>query len=354
MSVYSNRLSRISKKRRNPNKAQGNGLSDDSTDFYNNSNENTGLFHLGYLIQNQQTHPFSLTLQDLTNLYVVGPRAQDIYFNLLIQLCDDHRIPVLVVKGYPSEALEEQVCECPLWHLNLETDRITFNALKLSNGQHPSQQISILINLFETFAPLTSTARNLLHVIIWRTIISANKPTIQYLLNTLPFYQHHATAYQEIRRLFSALPHELLAANYDNITLSRISHLPTIISTNDSPTPTFALNLLLLKLLAQENSSLPPLFLFDPPPICSQLFHWLCTRYAKAKAPLVVYQTQENGLAKHISSSGNFILTANPEESPSLLFRHLTESEQHFLKLNDDQVAVRLRSEPITRFITIF
>ncbi len=333
---------------------QGNGLSDDSSHFNPETPSTNELIQLGYLVQNQQTHPFSLTLQDLTNLYVVGPRAQDIYFNLLIQLCDDNRIPLLIVKGYPSEGLEEQVCECPFWHLNLETDSVTFNALELGNGQHPSRQISILISLFEEFAPLSQTARNLLHVIIWRTIISATQPTIQCLRNTLPFYQHHKASCQEIRRLLEALPLDLLNANYDNIALARIHHLPTIISSNDMPTTAFALNLLLLKLLAQEGKDLPALFILDPPNLSPQLLRWLCTRYTAAKSPLVIFQTQENEISREISHTGNFILTTSLDTSASPLFQQLTESEQHFLTLNNDHVVVCLRSEPATRFITIF
>lgn len=342
------------KKGWNPQPIRGNGLSDESSPYNFESHHANGLLQLGYLVQNQRTHPFSITLQDLSNLFVVGRRAKDIYFNLLIQLCDEHRIPVIVIKGCPSEGLEEQVCECPFWHLNLEKDAITFNALNLAKGQHPSRQISILISLFEEFGPLSPTARNLFHVIIWKTIISTSKPTLEYLQNTLSFYQHHNVPYEEICGLLQAIPHQLLARNYDNITLSKLQHLPTIISTNDTPTITFAINMLILKLLANQSQNLPPLFLVDPPPLSPQLFHWLCTRYRASKSPLVIFQTQDKQVNPPLQQTGNFILTSTSDESPSTLHAQLTEQELHFLNLNNDQVAVRLRSEPATRFITIF
>jgi hypothetical protein len=333
---------------------QGNGLSDENSPSNFESHHRNGLFQLGYLVQNQHTHPFSLTFQDLSNLVVMGPRAHDIYFNLLVQLCDDHRIPVLVVKGFHSEGLEEQICECPFWHLDLETDAITFNPFDLAQGPHPSRQISILISLLEEFAPLSPTARNLFHVIIWRTILSATTPTLEYLQNTLPFYQSHNAPYYEIRRLLDAIPLNLFSANYDNLVLSKIQHLPTIISGNDAPVSTVSFNLLLLKLLAQETNNLPPLFLVDPPNLTQQLLTWLSTRYAMAKTPLVIFETQDQSTNAPLIQTGNFILTGGLDEALSPLHKQLTESELHFLNINSDQVAVRLQSEPATRFVTIF
>ena len=333
---------------------QGNGLSDENSPFNSKMHHRKGLFQLGYLVQNQYSHPFSLTFQDLSNLVVMGRKAHDIYFNLLIQLCDDYRIPVLVVKGYHAEGLEEQVCECPFWHLDLETDAITFNPFNLAQGQHPSRQISILIRLLEEFAPLSPTARNLFHVIIWRTLLSTTTPTLKYLQNTLPFYQHHNAPYYEIRRLLDAIPHNLFSANYDNLSLSKIQRLPTIISGNDAPVSTFSLNLLLLKLLAQESENLPPLFLVDPPNLSKQLLQWLSTQYALTKSPLVLFETQDQSANTPLIQTRNFILTGGLDEVLSPLHKQLTESERHFLNLNSDQVAVRLQSEPATRFITIF
>ncbi len=342
------------KKDWNPLRLKGNGLSDDNSFFDSETHVNHGLLQLGYMIQDHQTHPFSLTLQDLSNLLVVGPRAHDIYFNLLIQLCDDHRIPVLVIKGSPSEGLEEQVCECPLWHIDLEAEAITFDALSLANGRNPSQQISILIQLFERYGPLTPTARNLLHVIIWRTILMASPPTLQYLQNTLPFYEHYNAPYHEIRRLLSALPHNLLDANYDNLSLTRIQHLPTIISGNDTPNATFSINLLLLKLLAHQSETLPALFLVNTPEIAPQILEWLSARYTTSNTPFVIFENQNSTLLHSMAHTCNFILTSSIDVEPSPLLQQLTEHEQRFLQLNNDHVAVCLRSEPATRFITIF
>ncbi|MFX1318914.1 MAG: hypothetical protein ACFE9O_07180 [Promethearchaeota archaeon] len=329
-------------------------MSDESSHFNFESHHTTGLIQLGYLIQNHQTHPFSLTLQDLNNLFVVGPRAQDIYFNLLIQLHDDHRIPVIVIKGMPSEGLEEQVCEGPLWHLDLEKDGITFNALDLGHGQHTSKQVSILISLFEEFYPLSPTARNLLHVIIWKTILSAAQPSIEYLQNTLPFYHHHGAPYHEIRRLVAALPHDVLKSDYDNVALSRITHLPTIISVTDTPTSVFAMNLLLMKLIAQEENSLPPLFLVNLPALSQKVAQWLFARYRAVKSPLVFIETKVTHSNPIVNQVGNFILANGLDAVLSPLDQRLTERERHFLQLNSDHIAVRLRSEPATRFITIF
>jgi hypothetical protein len=333
---------------------QGNSLLDESSRFNSESPQSIRLIQLGYLIQDQQTHPFSLTLQDLTTLYVLGPRAKDIYFNLLIQLCDDQHIPLLVMKGYPSEELEEQVCECLLWHLDLETDSITFNALDLGYGNHLPTQISILVSLFETFALLSPAARSLLHVIIWNAIVSTSSPTMQYLQDTLPLYQHHKTSYYEIRRLFDAIPHVLFKTHYDNVALSHLNRLPTIISGNDTPTNTFTQNLLLLKLLATEWENLPPLFLVNPPPLSSTLLQWLFVRYSTAKKPLVLFETQEKDSSYSLNRTTNFILSTGLNERHSSFHQQLTKTERNFLKLNGDRVAVRLRSEPAIRFIMIF
>ncbi len=312
------------------------------------------LIQLGYLVQNHYTHPFSLTFQDLTNLFVLGTRAEDIYYNLLIQLCDDHRKSVIVFTGSNSSSYEEQVCESPFWYLDLTTDEITFNALSLGDGLHPSRQITILISLFEEFVPLSATARNLLHVIIWKTLFTTSKPSFQHLQNILPFYKHHDTAYHEIQRLLEALPHELLETNYDNLQLSRIQHLSTIISGDNLPVNQFALNMLLLKLVAEENENLPPLFLVNLPSLNTQLFQWLCARYAVAKCPLVIFDAQNNISTPSDQLTYNFIFTDSPYSDGSLPGNQLTESERSVMDKNNDFVAVRLRSEPATRIITIF
>ncbi len=312
------------------------------------------LIHLGYLVENHQTHPFSLTLQDLTNLFVVGKRAHDIYYHLLVQLCDHHHIPVKVLRDNNIEEFEDQICECPLWYLNLQTELITFNLLDLESSADPFRQILILINLFENFAPLTPSARNLLHIIFWKTILSTPNPTFQYLQNTLTLHQHYNAAYHEIWRLLEALPHDLFESNYENISLSRIHRFPMIISGSRDPKIQFAMNLLLLKLCADQGAHPPPLFLVDPPALNSQLLEWLFVRYAAAKRPLVIFDSDEIISNPLPSQTYNCIITDSTENSGSPLRHQFTENELINLHLNNDQVAVRVRSEPVTRIINIF
>ncbi|MHA2314363.1 MAG: hypothetical protein ACXACF_03640 [Candidatus Hermodarchaeia archaeon] len=329
-------------------------MSDEGTHYNPESPGTSELLHLGYLIQNQHTHPFALTFQDLTNLLVLGSRAEDIYYNLLIQLSDDKRIPVLVIKGQDSSNYEDQVCERPLWHLNLTTDAITFNTLALGQGNHPSRQITILISLFEEFAPLSPSARNLLHVILWKTLLTTANPSLTYLKTTLPFYKHHKDAYLEVRQLLDALPPELMNSNFDNISLSRIHHLPTIITGDDKPLTILKTNLLMLKLLAQHTDSMPPLFMVDPPPLNSQLLRWLCLRYADTKNPLVIFDSNEAISAPSNQHIFNYILT-HTQTVPNVSFhQQLSANEQLILQSNNDHVAVWLRSEPTTRIISIF
>ena len=329
-------------------------MSDESTNSNTESPGTNGLLHLGYLIQNQDTHPFALTFHDLTNLLVVGSRAEDIYYNLLIQLCDDKQIPVLVIKGQDSSDFEDQVCESPLWHLDVSTDAITFNTLALGQGNHPSRQITILISLFEEFAPLSPSARNLLHVIVWKTLLTSTKPSLAYLKTTLPFYQQHKEVYLEVKRLLDALPQELMDSNFDNISLSRIHYLPTIISGDDRPLATLKTNLLLLKLLAQHNGRMPPLFMVDPPPLNPQLLRWLCLRYANTKSPLVIFDSNEVISTPNSQYTFNYIFTQLDSVTDVSFHNQLSMNDQLMLERNSDHIAVQLRSEPKTRIISIF
>lgn len=332
----------------------GTDLSDESTQYNPESPESTGLLHLGYLIENQRTHPFALTLQDLTNLFVIGSRAEDIYYNLLIQLCDDKQIPVLVIKGQDSSDFEDQVCECPIWHLDVSTDAITFNMLALVQGNHPSRQITILINLFEEFAPLSPSARNLLHIIMWKTLLTSTKSSLAFLKTTLPYYKHHKEVYLEVKRLLDALPPELMDSSFDNISLSRIHYLPTIISGDDRPLTTLKTNLLLLKLLAQHNDKMPPLFMVDPPPLNPQLLQWLCLRYAKTKSPLVIFDSNESISTPNLQNTFNYIFTRIDSVANVSLHNQLSINDQLMLESNSDHIAIQLRSEPTTRIISIF
>lgn len=329
-------------------------MSDESTQYDPESPGTSGLLHLGYLIENHQTHPFALTFQDLTSLFVFGSRAEDIYYNLLIQLCDDKQIPVLVIKGQDSSHFEDQVCESPLWHLDVKTDAITFNTLALGQGNHPSRQITILIHLFEEFAPLSPRARNLLHVIIWKTLLTSTKPSLTYLKTTLPYYKHHKEVYSEVKRLLDVLPPELMDSNFDNISLSRIHYLPTIISGDDRPLTILKTNLLLLKLLAQHNDRMPPLFMVDPPPLHPQLLQWLCQRYAKTKSPLVIFDSNEVISTPNSQHTFNYIFTHSDSKTKASFHNQLSMNDQLILESNSDHIAVQLRSEPTTRIISIF
>ena len=329
-------------------------MSDEGTQYDPETLGSGGLLHLGYLIENQQTHPFALTFQDLTNLFVIGSRAEDIYYNLLIQLCDDKQIPVLVIKGQDASDFEDQVCERPIWHLDVSTDAITFNTLALGQGNHPSRQITILISLFEEFAPLSPSARNLLHVIMWKTLLASTKPSLAYLRTTLPFYKHQKEVYIEVKRLLDALPHELMDSNFDNISLSRIHYLPTIISGDDRPLSTLKTNLLLLKLLAQHNDRMPPLFMVDPPPLNPQLLRWLCLRYANTKSPLIFFDSNEVISTPNSQHTFNYIYTQLESITNVSFHNQLSMNDQLMLESNSDHIAVQLRSEPTTRIISIF
>lgn len=332
----------------------GTRLSDESSPFKIGSPDSNGLIHLGYLIQNNQTHPFALTLQDLTNLLVIGSRTEDIYYNLLIQLCDDYQIPVLILKGQSLSNFEDQVCETSFWHIDLSAVAITFNIMDLETGHHPLKQIAILISLLEEFASLSAAARDLFHIIFWQTCLSFSSPTIQYLQKALSYYQHHNSACKEIQQLLKTLPHEMLNASYDNLRLSRISHLPTIITGNDSLQTRFSMNLLLLKLLAHAGEKLPPLFLVDIPSLNPQILRWLIARYKTANRPLVIFDTLEHISVRPPLRFFNSIITYPSSSMLSPIRQQLTLDEVHLICQNKDQIVVQLQSEPTARIVTIF
>ena len=114
------------------------------------------------------------------------------------------------------------------------------------------------------------------------------------------------------------------------------------------------MNLLLLKLLANGTEQLPPLFLVDPPPLNTQLLQWLCTRYAATKTPLVIIDTQEAISTPTLLQHYNFIITNCQEKDDSPFWQTLTADERELLVQNNDHIAVRLQSEPVTRIINIF
>ncbi|MFW9830889.1 MAG: hypothetical protein ACFFD8_03865, partial [Candidatus Thorarchaeota archaeon] len=210
-------------------------MSNSNFHFDPNPAKHNSLLQLGYLTNSHQPKPFVLGLEDLSNLFVVGSRALDIYYKMFIQLCDEQKIPILVFMGVEATGDEDEICESPIWNLNLLTEIISFNLLDFTEGHYLFQYISILISLLEDFAPLSSTARNLLHIIFWKALFNVYKPTFQYFQSILYTYRHYGAVYNELCRLLVAIPQEFFMLNYDTLSLNRIQHLPTIISGFDSP-----------------------------------------------------------------------------------------------------------------------
>ncbi|MFX1564211.1 MAG: hypothetical protein ACFFDP_12990, partial [Promethearchaeota archaeon] len=329
-------------------------VNDETSHFdYLSSHARTNL-KLGYLVQGKITHPYSLALQDLCNLFVIGERAVDIYYTLLLQLCDDNKIPVIVLTNRDSDGYEDQVCETPFWHLDLEADQVNFDLFDLGGEVHPSRQVTILIELLTSFSPLSPTAKNLLHIIIWKMFFTTNKPTLKNLQKLLDNYRHHISQYQEICHLLSVIPKNYFEITYDNINLLHLQRLPTIITAPKNQFNQIDVNLLLLKLLSNARTSLPPLFLMDPPPINSQLFQWLCIRYVELGGLLVLFDSMDS--ISHIETHNfpNIILSAQRGPVSSSLRSEFNLDELRHLEIFDDQVAVRLHNESTTRFVTIF
>lgn len=306
---------------------------------------------LGYIIQGQNTHQYSLAFQDLNNLFVFGERAADIYYSLLLQLCDDYRIPILVFTDCESDGFEDQICESNFWHLNLASDQVCFNLFDLGEV-HPSRYVTILVDLLTAFYPLSPAARNLLQIIIWQMLFKANQPSLSNLQNLLPNYRHHNSSYEEICNLLTAIPKHYFQKTYNNVNLLRLQHFPTIISVPRNQDSQISINLLLLKLLSQTRTSSPPLFLMNPPPINSQLFQWLCVRYSEQGGILVFFYSETS--ISLIQSNPNIILSARNCSVPSSVKSEFREDELRHLENFDDQVAVRLRNESKTHFVTIF
>lgn len=354
MSVCSNRLSGKVKKRGLTGQEMGIKVNDETPHFdYLSSHAGTHL-KLGYLVQGQNTHPYSITLQDLNNLLVIGERAADIYYSLLLQLCDDYKIPVIVLTNRDSDGFEDQICETPFWQLDLAADQITFNLFDLGGEVHPSRQVTILVELLTTFSPLSPAAKNLLHIIIWKMLLTTNQHTLRTLQNLLPNYRYHNGPYQEICHLLSAVPKNYFQITYNNVNLLHLQRLPTIITAPRSRYSQISVNLLLLKLLSHTRTSPPPLFLMDPPPINPQLFHWLCVRYAELGGLLVLFDSKDLISQIETRHFPNIILSAQQGQISSSLRSEFNVDELRHLEIYDDQVAVRLRNESTTRFVTIF
>ena len=327
-------------------------MSDENSDYL--LSKGYDLLKLGYLIQNNNVQPFSLSLNHLRSLFIIGERAQDIYYNLFFQLCDEQPMPILVITNDDSSSYEEQMCVNPIWRLDLSHDYVSCNPLNMRKPVHPSRQISILVNLFCEFSPLSRFAKDLLHIIIWKALITLPKPTLQDLASILYKYRNYRDNYNELCNLFDALPEHLLRMHFDNITLRHLRRLPTIISVPEERQSMFIVNVLLLKLIAQRGGNLPPLFIFDVPPLHPSLMRWLCTRYLGARSPLVIFDSED--VLREIDSRfiRNLIITNQSGSASSPLQGTLTQEELQYLHDNDDYVAVKLQNESATRFVTIF
>jgi len=326
-----------------------------STDFMTPGTWTGTSLKLGYLVCGGSARPFSLLLRDLCPLIVVGERARDIYYSLLLQLVDEHHLPLVILKGSDPQFYEEQLCESRLWLLDAGNDHITFNLLDLGQGQHPAHQVRLLVRLLADLYQLSPAAQNLLHVAVWQTLLTHPKPSLQALLSLLPRYRYHTTAYEELCQSLSQLPQELAKGTHDNVCLARLRRYSTIITLPPTLQGCLTLNLLLLKLLAFNGSDAPPLMILDPPYLNHHLFSSLLGHYTAAGTPLILFDSNNSLLSSFpLLSPPNLIFTNSCGSSHSHLSCFLTEEEVKQLQADRDRVAVKLSRDPSTYFVTIF
>lgn len=309
---------------------------------------------LGYLVDNRAAQPFTLAPEDMTSLFVLGDRAVDIYYSLLLQLCDEHHVPVLILTGRDSEGYEEQICETRFWQLDTARDHISLNVFDIGETAHATDHVAVLVDILNDLHPLSNAAQNLLHIVVWQTLLATQKACFRSLQSVLARYRQQGGSYQELCRLFASLPGSVTESTYDNVSLRRLGRTPTIITARAVDQGQLAVNMLLLKLLAGSDNRLPAIFLVNPPPLNKQLFHWLCSSYAEAGSPLVLFDSYDSISAEEANCARNLILTAPRDASRSPLCNGLTEEELSYLQACRDQVAVKLRDEHATRFVTIF
>jgi hypothetical protein len=308
---------------------------------------------LGYLVENQDAQPFTLALEDMTSLFVLGDRAVDIYYSLLLQLCDEHHVPVLVLTGRDSEGYEEQICETRFWQLDTARDHISLNLFDIGETVHATDHVAVLVDILNDLHPLSNAAQNLLHIVIWQTLLTTPKACFQGLQSVLARYRQDGS-YKELCRLFASLPDSVTGSAYDNVSLGRLSRTSTIVTARAVDHGQFTINMLLLKLLAGSGDRLPAIFLVNPPPLNKHLFHWLCGSYAAAESPLVLFDSYDSMSSKEADQARSLVLTAARDASRSTLCNGLTREELSYLQACRDQVAVKLRDEHATRFVTIF
>jgi hypothetical protein len=298
---------------------------------------------LGYTIKGSTAHPFSLKLVDFRNLIIQGERAKDVYYLFLIQLCDQLQLPILTLKGSSQEAYESLICESLIWQLDVETDLITLNPLSFGDEPKP-EQITILARLLAEVYKLSSEAQNLLQVALWNTILTTCKPTLKELHKDIPRYRAHKDAYSELCSLLEVLGSDNLYGTYDNVSLGRLHSVPTIITAPKTDRGCLAVNLLLLKLLARHGDALPPLILFDPPPLNPFLIELLFTSYASDGGFLLFFDSE--GTLPQLNPLIPINLVISTHKSPhSYYYRQLTDEEKHLLQDHHDLVAVKLDNQ---------
>lgn len=309
---------------------------------------------LGYLVDDRDAQPFTLALEELTCLFVFGDRAFDIYYSLLLQLCDEHHVPVLVLTGRDSEGYEEQICETRFWQLDTARDHVSLNLFDIGETAHATDHVAVLVDILNDQHPLSSAAQDLLHIVIWQTLLEATKACFRGLQSVLTRYRHEGSSYEEICRLFAGLPRGVVESTYDNVSLAGLGRMPTIITTRAVNQGQFTVNMLLLKLLASSSDRLPAIFLVNPPPLNRQLFQWLCCSYAELGSPLVLFDSYDGISSETANRARNLVFTASKGTPRSALRHGLTEEELRYLQTCDDQIAVKLRVEHGTRFVTLF
>jgi hypothetical protein len=308
---------------------------------------------LGYLVEDRDAQPYKLALEAMTSLFVLGDRAIDIYYSLLLQLCDEHHMPLIIITGRESEGYEEQICETRFWQLNTAQDRISLNLFDIGETAHATDHVAILVEILNDLHPLSHGAQNLLHIAIWQTLLTTPKPCFSALQGVLARYRQDVH-YQELKQLFASLPSAVTESTYDNVSLSRLRRTPTVITTPAMGLGAFSMNMLLLKLFAGGSDDLPALFLVNPPSLNKPLFRWLCSSYAEAGRPLAVFDSYDSTCAAEARCARSLILTAPRDSSTSFLYNGLTEGELSYLQACRDRVAVKLHGDHATRFVTIF
>jgi hypothetical protein len=271
-----------------------------------------------------------------------------------LQLCDEHHVPVLILTTRESEGYEEQICETRFWQLDTARDYICLNLFDIGETAHATDHVAVLVDILNDLHPLSDAAQNLLHIVIWQTLLATPKACFRCLQSVLARYSHQGSTYHELSHLLASLPSNLSGSSYDNVSRRGLSRTPTIITARAIDQGELTVNALLLELLTDSSRGLPALFLVNPLPLNKPLFHWLCAAYVEAGAPLVLFDSYGGTSAEEANRARNFIFTSPRDASHRPLCNELTEEELRYLQASRDQVAVKLRDEDATRFVTIF